>query len=77
MVHFTAIRISSIIRKLKIRNRVAFVGGVAKNKIISDYLENGLDIKFHGLNNIDPQAVSAYGAALMAMDRHKERNAKQ
>ncbi len=69
-VRFVACRIGSMARKVVVRKEVAFVGGVAKNCIIKEHLEKSLDVKFDGLSGIDPQVVSAYGAALTARDSY-------
>jgi predicted CoA-substrate-specific enzyme activase len=67
---FVAHRIGSITRKVIVRKDVAFVGGVAKNRIIKAHLEESLDVEFDRLSGIDPQVVSAYGAALTARDTY-------
>lgn len=69
VVRFAASRIGSMARKVRIREAVAFVGGVAKNQPIRDRLEKSLETTFHGLDGLDPQAVSSYGAAMLAKDR--------
>lgn len=69
-VRFVACRIGSMARKVMIRNEVAFVGGVAKNRIIKTHLEKSLEVAFDRLSGIDPQIVSAYGAALTARDKY-------
>ncbi len=71
VVSFTAIRISSVIRKVKLRGEVAFAGGMAKNKYVRRHLERNLEVKFDSLGGLDPQVMSAYGAALLARDREK------
>jgi predicted CoA-substrate-specific enzyme activase len=70
VVRFAAVRIGSMARKVRIRKEVAFVGGMAKNAAIRNHLEESLEVAFAGLAGIDPQAVSAYGAALIAKDKH-------
>lgn len=67
---FVALRTSSIIRKVKIRKEVAFVGGVAKNTLIKNQLEKSLEVRFDKLSGFDPQIVGAFGAALIAKERH-------
>ena len=69
VVRFAASRIGSIARKIRIRKEVAFVGGVAKNHPIRDHLEESLGMSFDCLGGLDPQMVSAYGAALLAKEQ--------
>ncbi len=73
VLSFVAIRISSIIRKVRIRNKVAFIGGVAKNRFIRNYLEESLGTSFENLSGYASQEISAVGAALLARDRHEKR----
>ena len=70
VVRFVAIRIGSMARKVRIRREVAFVGGMAKSAAVSNHLEESLEVAFADLAGIDPQAVSAYGAALIAKDKY-------
>ncbi len=70
ILSFVAFRISSIVRKVKITSPVAFVGGVAKNRFIKRHLEKSLDLSFDPISGMNPQAISAYGAALAAGDEH-------
>ena len=70
VVRFAAVRIGSMARKVRIRREVAFVGGMAKNSAIRSHLEESLEVAFAGLSGIDPQAVSAYGAALFAKEKY-------
>ena len=70
VVRFAASRIGSMARKVRIRKEVAFVGGVAKNSPIRDLLEESLEMTFACLDGLEPQAVSAYGAAILAKERY-------
>jgi activator of 2-hydroxyglutaryl-CoA dehydratase len=45
------------------------VGGVAKNRIVVRDLESELGVTLADFD-LDPQAVAAYGAALMARERN-------
>jgi predicted CoA-substrate-specific enzyme activase len=71
VVRFVAVRIGSMARKVRIRREVAFVGGMAKNSAIRNHLEESLEVAFAHLAGIDPQAVSAYGAALLAKEKYR------
>ena len=61
-------KVAGIVRRISLDDLVAFVGGVAKNKIVFRDIQKELDITFAHYD-LDPQAVSAYGAALMARER--------
>ncbi len=71
VVRFAASRIGSMARKVRIRKETAFVGGVAKNPLIRNQLEESLEMTFDDLGGLDPQAVSAYGAAILAKERYR------
>jgi len=61
-------KLAGVLRRISLNEDLALVGGVAKNPIVvRDFLKE-LDLilaKF----DLDPQAVGAYGAALMARER--------
>ena len=63
-----ASKVAGTVRRISLDDAVAIVGGMAKNKIVIRDLENELNISFADYN-LDPQAVCAYGAALMARER--------
>lgn len=53
-----------ILRLDKTPNKIAFTGGVAKNKQVVHNLEERLDLKLVNLP-LDPQYIPAYGAAVL------------
>lgn len=59
-------RVGSMAKRLGIQEKVAFVGGVAKNIGVKKALEEYLGVKFV-TGSIDPQINGALGAALLAM----------
>ena len=67
-----AVRISSLVRSVRLEREVVMVGGVAKNAGVVDYTEKELGVRFAKLK-IDPQVVGALGAALVARERHGRR----
>ena len=64
-----ATRIASLVRSIRLEEEVAFVGGVARNTGVVDYTSKELGVRFVELG-VDPQAVGALGAALVARERH-------
>ncbi len=64
-----ASKISSLVRRINLAERVAMVGGVAKNGGVVRYLEQELGLKLTDLK-ADPQIIGAFGAALVAQERH-------
>ncbi len=58
-------RIGNMVKRLGIDKRLAFVGGVAKNKGLKDKLSSHLEIPFLPME-IDPQITGALGAAVLA-----------
>ncbi len=60
---------ASLVRRISVEEPLAMVGGVAKNKGVTRYLEEELGLKLLELD-IDPQIVAAFGAALLAMEKH-------
>lgn len=65
-----ATRIASLVRSIRLETEVAFVGGVAKNAGVVDFTAKELGVTFAELG-VDPQALGALGAALVARDRHE------
>ena len=62
-------RIGSLVRSIRLEEEILLLGGVAKNAGILDCTEQELGVKF-AAPGIDPQAVGALGAALLARERH-------
>jgi predicted CoA-substrate-specific enzyme activase len=65
-----ATRIASLVRSIRLEEEVAFVGGVAKNAGVADCTAKELGLRFAELR-VDPQALGALGAALVARERHE------
>ena len=63
-----ASKVAGTVRRISLDDAVAIVGGMAKNKIVVRDLTKELNISFADYD-LDPQAVCAYGAALMARER--------
>jgi len=63
-----ATRIASLVRSIRLEEEVALVGGVARNTGVVDYTAKELGVRFAELG-IDPQALGALGAALVARER--------
>lgn len=61
-------RVGNMAKRLGIRNNIAFVGGVAKNRGMKNALEDYMGVKFIPLSR-DPQITGALGAAVLARDR--------
>jgi len=61
-------KIAGLARRLGLKEEVAMVGGVAKNRLVMAILEKNLGLRFADLAGIDPQVVAAYGAALLARE---------
>lgn len=64
-----ASKIAGVTRRISLDEAVALVGGVAKNRIVVRDLESELGVTLADFD-LDPQAVAAYGAALMARERN-------
>jgi len=62
-------KLAGVIRRISVVEEVAMVGGVAKNKIVVRDFQKELGLPLAELN-LDPQAVGAYGAALLARERN-------
>lgn len=61
-------KVAGTVRRINIDDAVALVGGMAKNKIVVRDIQKELGISLADYD-MDPQAVSAYGAALMAREK--------
>ena len=68
IVSAVANKIAGQARRLGVIQEVAMVGGVAKNRLVMAHLEKNLRLRFADLGGLDPQVVSAYGAALLARE---------
>jgi len=67
-----ASKVAAVTRRISLDQPLAIVGGLAKNPIVLRDLEKELGISFAEYN-LDPRAVSAYGAALLAEERQAPR----
>ena len=63
-----AAKVAAVVRRIGLDQPVAIVGGLAKNQIVVRDLEKELGISFVAYD-LDPRAIAAYGAALMAEER--------
>ncbi len=63
-----ASKVAGVARRISLDEAVVLVGGVAKNRIVVRDFESELGIPIAGYD-MDPQAVAAFGAALMAKER--------
>lgn len=61
-------KVAGTVRRISLDDAVVMVGGLAKNKIVIRDIQKELNITFADYD-LDPQAVAAYGAALMACER--------
>jgi len=68
-----ASKVSSLVRRIGLKEQVAFIGGVAKNSGVVSDVEEELGLKLAEIN-IDPQIIGALGAALIAREKHKAAN---
>jgi predicted CoA-substrate-specific enzyme activase len=59
---------ASLVRRISLTEKVALVGGVAKNAGVVRDLQQELGIRLAALE-VDPQLVAALGAALLAKDK--------
>lgn len=66
-------RVGNMAKRLGIKENIAFVGGVAKNKGMRRALEDYMGTKFVSLSS-DPQITGALGAAVIARDRYTQNN---
>ncbi|MGC9324109.1 MAG: acyl-CoA dehydratase activase [Desulfomonilia bacterium] len=67
--HAMAKRVAMIANSLGTERSVCITGGVAKNSGVINYLEKLLGVRLKRLPKIDPQAVGALGAAVLAHER--------
>ncbi len=63
-------KIKSLAKKVDMLSEVAMTGGVAKYAGVTREVESYLGIKFADLNGVDPQIVTAFGAALLAEENN-------
>ena len=64
-----AAKVSSLVRRITLEEKVAMVGGVALNAGVRKYVEDDLGVKLADLE-ADPQIYGALGAALVAREKH-------
>ena len=69
-------RVGNMAKRLGIKENIAFVGGVAKNKGMRSALEDYMGIKFILLST-DPQITGALGAAVIARDQFIKKKHKK
>ncbi|MEA3221768.1 MAG: acyl-CoA dehydratase activase [Thermodesulfobacteriota bacterium] len=65
IVSSLASQVASAAKRGGLKKDVAFIGGTSKNQGIYYYLEKNLDVKLKKIP-LDPQFISAYGAAILA-----------
>ncbi|MBI5586589.1 MAG: hypothetical protein HY892_22495 [Deltaproteobacteria bacterium] len=70
-------RISKMARRVGLKREVAMTGGVAKNPAVARSLQEVLGVKLFEMNQVDPQAIGALGAALFARERHERQKSKK
>ncbi len=63
-----ASKITTVARKIDLIQPIAIIGGLAKSRILIRDLETELGLSFISFS-MDPQAIGAYGAALIAGER--------
>ena len=66
-------KVSSLVRRISLDEKVAMVGGVALNEGVVRYVEQELGIKLADLE-AEPQIYGALGAAIMAKEKHEGLN---
>lgn len=66
-----AAKVAAVVRRIGLDQPMAIVGGLAKNQIVVRDIEKELGISFVEYN-LDPRAIAAYGAALLAEERHAQ-----
>ena len=62
-------KVAAVARRISLDQPIAIVGGLAKNPIVVRDLEKELGISFVAYD-LDPRAIAAYGAALVAEERN-------
>jgi len=65
-------RALALVRRVKPEKEIMITGGVAKNVAVRDELQRMLNLKFV-TPPVDPQIIGAYGAALFAESKGKEK----
>lgn len=68
-----ATKVSSLVKRVGVMEKVCMSGGVAKNAGVRRAIENNLDIKLY--HSELSQLAGALGAALSAMDKYEKENA--
>ena len=63
-------KVASLMRRISVDEKVAMVGGMAKNEGVARYIEEDLNLTFADIN-MDPQLFGALGAALLAKEKAK------
>ena len=63
-------KIAGLVGRVDLIPEVVMVGGVTRNSLVMRNLERKLGLALADLSGIDAQAVMAYGAALLAEERH-------
>jgi predicted CoA-substrate-specific enzyme activase len=66
-----AAKIAGLVGRVDLIPEVVMVGGVTRNSLVVSNLERKLGLGLARLDGVDPQAVAAYGAALLAEERHR------
>lgn len=64
-------KIAGLVGRVDLIPDVVMVGGVIRNSLVVSNLERKLGLGLTRLDGIDPQTVAAYGAALLAEERHR------
>jgi predicted CoA-substrate-specific enzyme activase len=64
-------KIAGLVGRVDLIPEVVMVGGVVRNSLLVSNLERKLGLGLTRLDGIEPQAVVAYGAALVAEERHR------
>jgi len=72
MAASVASRIVGLSKRVAKIEKVAIVGGVAKNVAVRREVESKLGVELASLGGIDPQVVGALGAALLAKDEAEQ-----
>lgn len=63
-------KIAGLVGRVDLIPEVVMVGGVARNSLVVSKLERKLGLGLGDMGKIDRQTVAAYGAALLAEERH-------
>jgi predicted CoA-substrate-specific enzyme activase len=63
-------KITALVGRVDLIPELVMVGGVTRNTLVMRNLERKLGLALADLSGIDAQAVMAYGAALLAEERH-------